>query len=148
GVTEAKRAIILNVDTTFFRLFGARMLAGRSFAASDVPLPAADRPVIVSRSFVTEFLGGGDALGRRVRYQGLDKDPRPWLTVAGVVEDFPEPIHNASESTRRGARMYQLAMPGELTDGLLTIRLSGQTPETFMPVLRRIATSVDPMLQL
>jgi putative ABC transport system permease protein len=33
-------------------------------------------------------------------------------------------------------------------DAQLTIRLSGQTPETFIPALRRIATSVDPMLQL
>jgi hypothetical protein len=147
-VTEAKRAVILNVDTSFFRLFGARMLAGRAFTASDVPLRYADRPVIVSRSFVTEILGGGEAVGRRVRYQSLGKGPQPWLTVAGVVEDFPSPIRNASESTKRGARMYQLAMPGELNDALLTIRLSGQTPETFMPALRRIATSVDPMLQL
>jgi len=149
-VTEAKRAVVLNVDTSFFRLFGARMLAGRAFTASDVPLRYADRPVIVSRSFVTEVLGGGQAVGRRVRYQSLGKDPRPWLTIVGIVEDFPTAIRNASESTKRGARMYQLAMPGELRDALLTIRLrgGGHTPETFMPALRRIATSVDPMLQL
>jgi hypothetical protein len=147
-VTEAKRAVILNVDTSFFKLFGARMLAGRAFTASDVPLRYPERPVIVSRSFVTEVLGGGDAVGRRVRYLSLGKEPQPWLTIAGVVEDFPSAIRNASESTKRGARMYQLAMPGELRDALLTIRLSGQTPETFMPALRRIATSVDPMLQL
>jgi putative ABC transport system permease protein len=147
-VTEAKRAVILNVDTSFFSLFGVRMLAGRSFTASDVPLRYADRPVIVSRSFVTEILGGGQAIGRRVRYRSLSKDPQPWLTIAGVVEDLPPAIRNASESTKRGARMYQLAMPGDLRDALLTIRLSGQTPETFMPALRRIATSVDPMLQL
>jgi predicted permease len=148
GVADAKRAIILNVDTSFFRLFGARMIAGRAFNASDVPLRSADRPVIVSRSFVTEILGGGEAVGRRVRYQSFSKDPQPWLTIAGVVEDFPPGNSNATESTKRGARMYQLAMPGELTDALLTIRLSGQTPETFMPALRRIAASVDPMLQL
>jgi putative ABC transport system permease protein len=147
-VTEAKRAVILNVDTSFFRLFGARMLAGRAFTASDVPLRYDDRPVIVSRGFVTEVLGGGQAVGRRVRYQSLSKETRPWLTIAGVVEDFPSPNHNASESTKRGARMYQLAMPGELRDAVLTIRLRGRTPETFMPALRRLATSIDPMLQL
>ncbi|MBW8868913.1 MAG: ABC transporter permease [Acidobacteria bacterium] len=148
GMTEAKRTVVLNVDTSFFRLFGARMLAGRAFAAGDLPLRSSDRPVIVSRSFVTEVLGGGEAVGRRVRYRSLGKQPNPWLTIAGVVEDFPSPIRNATESTKRGARLYQLAMPGELNDALLTIRLTGQTPETFMPTLRRIATSVDPMLQL
>jgi putative ABC transport system permease protein len=95
-------------------------------------------------------LGGGQAVGRRVRYQSLGKDPQPSLTIAGVVEDFPAGIRDASESSKRGARMYQLTMPGELRDALLTIRLrgGGHTPETFMPALRRIATSVDPMLQL
>ena len=148
GTTEPKRALVMDVDTSFFRLFGAGLVAGRAFAASDVPLRAADRPVIVSRSFVSEVLGGGDAVGRRVRYQAPGKDPQPWRTIAGVVEDFPPAIRDARESTRRGARMYQLAMPGEAREALLTVRLSGQTPEAFMPVLRRIATSADPMLQL
>ena len=147
-VADAKRAVVLNVDTTFFKLFGVPILAGRAFTAADVPLRYADRPVIVSRGFVTEVLGGGQAIGRRVRYQSFSKEPQPWLTIAGVVEDFPAPNRNASESTKRGVRMYQLAMPGELSDALLTVRLRGQTPETFMPALRRIATSVDPMLQL
>jgi putative ABC transport system permease protein len=44
--------------------------------------------------------------------------------------------------------MYQLQVPGEPSDGLLTIRLRGQTPEAFAPTLRRIAISVDPTLQL
>ena len=147
-VTEAKRATVMTVDTSFFNLFGVRMLAGRAFTASDVPLRDADRPVVVNRSFVAEVLGGGESVGRRVRYQSFSKDPQPWITIAGVVEDFPPGIRNASESTKRGARMYRLAMPGELNDALLTIRLSGQSAETFMPTLRRIATSVDPMLQL
>ena len=44
--------------------------------------------------------------------------------------------------------MYHLAEPGERPWPLLTIRLRGQTPEAFAPTLRRIAMSVDPMLQL
>ena len=44
--------------------------------------------------------------------------------------------------------MYHLEMPGDLPGGLLTIRLRGRTPEGFAPTLRRVATAVDPMLQL
>jgi putative ABC transport system permease protein len=148
AVTEAKRVTVMTVDTGFFKLFGARVLAGRAFTAADVPLRYADRPVIVNRSFVDELLGGREPVGRRVRYQSTSKDPQPWMTIAGIIEDFPSVNRNASESSKRGARLYRLAMPGELTDALLTIRLRGQTPEAFMPTLRRIATSVDPMLQL
>ena len=44
--------------------------------------------------------------------------------------------------------MYHLAMPGESDGAMLTVRLRGQMPEAFAPTLRRVATSVDPMLQL
>jgi putative ABC transport system permease protein len=44
--------------------------------------------------------------------------------------------------------MYHVVGPGELTDAMLTIRLRGLSPETFAPTLRRITTSVNPMLQL
>jgi hypothetical protein len=147
-VADALRSTVMMVDTSFFRLFGARMLAGRAFGPSDVPLRDVDRPVIVNRSFVEEILGGKEAIGRRVRFQSLSRTPEAWHTIAGIVENFPPAIRDLEGSSTRNARMYQLAMPGELNDALLTIRLTGRTPETFLPTLRRIATSVDPMLQL
>lgn len=148
AVTEAKRATAMAVDTSFFRLFGARVIAGRAFTAGDVALRAGDRPVIVNRSFVTEILGGGQPIGRRVRYPSTSKDAAPWITIAGVIEDSPSTVRGPSGSSMGGARIYHLTVAGERSDALLTIRLSGRTPETFMPTLRRIATSVDPTLQL
>jgi putative ABC transport system permease protein len=134
------------VDTGYFSLFGARVLAGRNFAASDAALPEVDRPVIVNRSFATELLGGGDPVGRRVRYQRYGDDVMRWHTIVGVVEDFPASIKSPADGTAR--TMYNLAMPGEWNNALLTIRLRGQTPEGFAPMLRRVATATDPMLQL
>ncbi len=66
-------------------------------------------------------------------------------TIAGVVEDFPAGFKLVGQS---GARVYALVTPGERQSGLLAVRLRGQTPEEFAPTLRRIATSVDPMLQV
>ena len=134
------------VDTGYFGLFGARFLAGRNFTASDGALPDIERPVIVNRSFVTELLGGGDAVGRHVGYQEYGDDAMRWHTIVGVVEDFPASVKNPAEETAR--TMYNLAMPGEWSTALLTVRLRGQTPEGFAPTLRRIAISTDPMLQL
>jgi hypothetical protein len=39
-------------------------------------------------------------------------------------------------------------MPGELNNALLTVRVQGQSPNAFAPMLRRIALSINPMLQL
>jgi putative ABC transport system permease protein len=141
-----QRVRVGTVDTSYFGLFGVRAVAGRTFAAADAALPDTDRPVVVNRSFVTEVLGPGDPVGRRVRYRSYGDDVNPWHTVAGVVEDFPAGVRTPGEGSAR--MMYRLEVPGESAGGLLTIRLRGQTPEAFASSLRRIATSVDPVLQI
>jgi len=142
----AERVRTITVDTGYFSLFGVRVLAGRDFAAADAALPPGDRPVIVNRSFVAELIGGGDPVGRRIRYQSEGDEVYPWVTIAGVVEDFPAGVKSPDETSPR--TMYHVMVPGEWGSAKLTVRLRGHTPEAFAPTLRRIATSIDPMLQL
>ncbi|HEX6053188.1 MAG TPA: ABC transporter permease, partial [Gemmatimonadaceae bacterium] len=142
----SQRVRVSMVDTSYFRLFDVRVLAGRGFVAADAALREDQRPVIVNRSFVTEVVGPGDPIGRRVRYVDQGGEVMPWHTIAGVIEDFPPGVKSPDEASAR--TMYHLALPGERLYPLLTIRLRGQTPEAFAPTLRRIATSIDPMLQL
>jgi predicted permease len=142
----AQTAGVMTVDTSYFAMFGVRVLTGRGFEAADVPLRETERPVIVNRSFVTELIGSGDPIGRRVRLRSYDSNVNPWHTVVGVIDDFPAGIQTLEETSARA--MYQLAMPGERSGALLTVRLRGQTPEAFAPTLRRTAMSIDPMLQL
>ena len=144
--TVAQRVRINWVDTSYFSLFGARVIAGRGFSTEDLTLPWRERPVIVNRSFVTDFLGGGEAVGRRVRYRSNTDEVLPWYTIAGVVEDFPADVKTPGEGNTR--IMYHLEAPGESQGAMVTIRLRGQNPEAFGPTLRRIASSIDPMLQL
>ena len=92
GEASGVQARFNSVDDTFFEVFGARLLAGRSFEASD--FGRGRTPVIVNRSFVTEILGGGNGLGRRVRYRDTEQTryaaPPPGShEIVGVVEDFP-----------------------------------------------------------
>jgi predicted permease len=142
----SRRVRVAVVDTSYFRLFGVRLLAGRGFAAADGPLSGRDRPVIVNRTFVTELLGAGDPIGRRVRYRSFGDEEQPWHTIAGVVDDFPAVLETDGEASE--GTVYLLGMPGESSNAMVTIRLRGQTPEAFAPTLRRVAISVDPMLQL
>jgi putative ABC transport system permease protein len=138
---------VLDVDTRYFGLFDVPVLAGRNFAPADAALDPRDRPVIVNRSFVTEILGGRDPIGRRVRGRSHDDDVKPWHVVVGVVEDFPLEIEGTGPTIR--PRMFRPSVPGASDGGgLLTVRLRAQTPEAFAPTLRRLAASVDPMLQL
>ena len=133
-----------DVDASYFDVFGVRVVAGRGFGPADAAL-ATNRPVIVSRSFVAEVLRGGEAVGRRIRYRTDGDSVRPWLDIVGVVEDFPAGFRNPGETS---ARVYHLATPGELRGGVLHVRLRGQDPQAFIATLQRVATSVDPTLQL
>jgi hypothetical protein len=141
-----ERVRVSVVDANYFALFGVRLVAGRTMTLADAALSASARPVIVNRSFATELLGAGDPIGRRVRYRGYNGKVNPWLTIVGVVEDFPLGVKTPGFPITR--TMYCLTVPGELTDAKIAIRFRGQSPETFAPTLRRIATSVSPMLQL
>ena len=62
-------------------VLGIRMLSGRFFTDADNggSLPV----VVVNRTFVNRYLGGGDALGRQFRFGHV---PRT-VTIVGVIED-------------------------------------------------------------
>ena len=142
-----QRVRVLSVDTSYFGVFGMRTIAGRGFASADAALPPGDRPVVVNRAFVTELLGGrGGPVGRRVRLPSSADTANPWHVVVGVVDDSRVAVREPGET---GARLYRVTTPAELGgNSRLVIRLRAQTVEGFTPTLRRIATSVDPMLQL
>jgi hypothetical protein len=81
-----------------------------------------------------------------VRNRSSADTENPWHVVVGVVDDSRVALRDPGDT---GARLYRVTTPGELGgNSLLTIRLRAQTVEGFTPTLRRIATSVDPMLQL
>ena len=99
---------IMRAEPELFDALGLPVLAGRKFEATDVASGAA--AIIVNQSFVRKVLGGGDALGRRVRRVARDADGRPeavqqenWFTIVGVVPDFPAVI----DQTDLTPKIYQ-----------------------------------------
>jgi predicted permease len=135
-------AYVNSVDETFFEVYGARFLAGRSFDASDVG--PGRTPVIVNRSFVTEVLGDTNALGRRIRYRDPESPaqretallrrsaPREggWHEIVGVVENFPRSHDDPT--------MFH-PMTGAVHPVSLTIR----APSGIGPAARRLREAVS-----
>jgi hypothetical protein len=100
-------ADVNSVDRAYFQVFGVRFLAGRGFEAGEFGKGSAS--VIVNRTFVVENIGGGPALGRRVRYLPRDENGRPaplspWSVIVGVVDDFPA-------NNERPVMYYPMASP-------------------------------------
>src|SRR5690606_17905469 len=92
------------VDPGYFDVFGLRLLGGRGLNAGDVAAPDGSSAVVVNQAFVDQVLGGGAALGRRIRQRpasgnGSVGGEEPWLEIVGVVENmFVNTIDNGRPS--------------------------------------------------
>jgi putative ABC transport system permease protein len=73
----------------FMEAIGARAIAGRLFTRADF-VGGAARVAIVNQPFVEKFLGGRNAIGRRIRIhrRGQSATPPAWHEIIGVVPDL------------------------------------------------------------
>jgi predicted permease len=144
-----------DVDVDFLGMFGARVLAGRTFTSSDrrqrrdnvyitsdVP-----RPVVVNQTFVSRVLGGDDALGRRVRLAAVGTPARPgsWYEIVGVVSDLHS---NTLQRERVPPVLYRMLDAGVAAGTNVFLRLSSGTPSSHESRLREIAAAIDPTLRV
>lgn len=141
------------VGLDFFDAFGLSVVGGRAFHSGDTEEGAT--AVVVNRTFVEEVLGGGNAVGRRIRYargyraggiermpQGVERDR--WYEIVGVVTDL---LAGPIEPDSYGARLYHASAPGGIYPASVIVRMRRATPAALVPQFREIATSVDPALQ-
>jgi len=144
GTTAAAARVVAlssGVAPNYFDVFGARVLAGRPFGPGD----ASDgTTAVVSRSFVRLVLGGGAALGRRVRSTAVGAGdtvpPGPWLEIVGVVDDLY--VESGEPEFQRPA----IYLPKTLGAAPVTIavRTRGMDPDALVPGLWEIAGKVAP----
>jgi predicted permease len=138
---------IARVGPGYFGVLGGELLGGRALTSADVEAasdPGAPRVGVVNESFVRHVLGGGNAVGRRIRHtEGYGVDgPRPWLEIVGVVED----LGTVSEDPQNLSAAYEPLPNGAAPRYLIVHPRAG--PEAFAPRLRALAADVDPALQL
>jgi hypothetical protein len=134
-----------SVDLDFFRTLDAPIRAGRGFDSGD---PESDpRPVIVNRAFVDEVLGGGNPVGRRVRYAApAGQEPGPWHEIVGVADNLGM-IGGDGFYPEDEPGIYHPLARGETYPLDVAIRVRG-APESFASRLRTLAAAVDPGLRL
>ena len=135
---------VLHVGVDFFDAFDVPLLTGRPFGSGDVGATA----IIVNHSFVSEVLGGADALGRRLRYvadNAATNEPARWHDIVAVVGDFPA---TPALPGRTQARLYHPVATGDLAARRLAVHVRPDGREAFESRLRAIAAAVDPTLRI
>jgi putative ABC transport system permease protein len=125
------------VSGGYFRAMGLRLVAGRTFAATD----DADAPgvIVINETLARQCWPGENTLGKRIK---LDRDPKaPWATVVGIVSDARQlGLHEPPPGT-----IYipypQFPLP------FTTVAVRSALPEgAVAAMLRADLTSLDPNL--
>ncbi|HVS51727.1 MAG TPA: ABC transporter permease [Opitutaceae bacterium] len=128
-------AALASVTPDFFATLGLRIVAGRSFAASD----RSDTPAvtIVNETMARAFFPGASPLGKRLRHP----DDPVWREIIGVVADA-----NPAATLDVGGPGYQMYRPLAQNPGgslVLAVR-SHSAPEALVPLIRSAIASLNP----
>ena len=73
------------ISGDYFRALGVPLVGGRSFLASDDSV--APHLAVINETFARQMWPGRDAIGKRIRFLGMDEHNEVWLTVVGVARD-------------------------------------------------------------
>jgi putative ABC transport system permease protein len=130
------RARTATAELDFFRVVAPRVRSGRTL--TQVDFAEDQRMAMVNEAFVTEVLGGEDAVGRQIRGFSPEGDPgRPWTEIVGVVPDELTGAAGADPQV-----YFPLSGAGTYPIRLL-IEVDGD-PETLAPRLQAIAAEAEP----
>jgi putative ABC transport system permease protein len=149
--SPAGHAVVFNqVAPGFFGVLGVPVLAGRGLASGDGSEAAT--AVVVNRTFARRVLGGGDPVGRRIRYAAMPAwadagavETGRWYEVVGVVEDLHA---NRLDGDVVQPGVYHAVAAGRVHPLLLAVRVRAGTPAGFTARLREVAAALDPALRL
>jgi predicted permease len=141
---EVQRATI---DLHFLRTFDLELLGGRPFRAGDQEQGATD-VVLVNRAFATRVLGGGAALGLRLRYQSETSRNSPverWYEIVGVVEDIER---NPFGRDLAQPRVYHPMTTVASGRARVAVRIEGSMQQALAKRLPGLAAALDPTLRI
>ena len=124
------------VSPHYFETLGVRVLAGRTFAATD----NADRPnvVIINETMARRFWPNESAVGKRIGRPGANPN---WREVVGVVNDvrFPARLNEPYTRLQAFLPLTQQTWPSVN----IALRIS-TAPEALTSALRSAVAELDP----
>ena len=118
------------VAPRYFAVMGTRLLRGRDFDARDT---AVGKSVVVNETMAKRLAGNGEAVGRWIRVEGVDRE------VIGVVED-------GKYRSLRDEPIPFMYLPSGAA-GILAIATAGD-PTAVSEAVRRTVTQAVPQLRV
>jgi putative ABC transport system permease protein len=141
-------ALVTHVSPEYLDLYDVPVLEGRRLGPGDADTAAT--AVVVNQAFVRRFLGDGNAVGRRVRYDapedpGGPPAPERWYEIVGVVGDF---YSNRIDPEGIRPVLFHPLVPERFGAASVSVRVRGGSAGDYQARVRRLAAAVDPTLGL
>jgi putative ABC transport system permease protein len=134
------------VSDDYFRTLGIRLLAGRSFEATDAF--GGERVALVNRSLAERYWPGESALGKRMRAVSMESEVAggaEWLRIVGVVGD----VRHWGHEEQPMPEMYVLHRQLRTSLTMAMTLVVGAEPRRTGEIHRAVraeAASIDPVL--
>ncbi len=129
-----------SVDTDYFRVLGAPIVAGRGFGRTDSPESG---HVIVDRDTAEFFWGTENPIGRRFRLDADDESP--WLTVIGLIGD----LKLLGQDDRHGTMDIFYPLPSGRARSFMSLVIgAGIDPTALLPSIRGAVRALNPDLPI
>jgi putative ABC transport system permease protein len=133
------------VAPNLFDIFGVNVIAGRTLTAADANTTA----IVVDQRFADAL--GGEVLGRRIRYSGVDPDgapqSSPWHEIVGIVPVFSDSFTAFISFNPPRGRIYHAGSTKQLHPAVMVVRVASGGSGQWTPRLRELTASIDPTLK-
>ena len=124
------------ISPGYFRTMGIRLLAGRSFTASDIA--GSPHVIIVDEAFAKKYLGN-NPLDHRIQHDPGTKAPPEWMQIVGVVST----AHDMNPQMGTSGEIYFPAAQVDYFYNASFVARTSANPLAMVPALRRAIWSVD-----
>ena len=118
----------------YFQTMGISILKGRPFNDQDI---AGSKPVvIVNETMARRYWANGDALGKRIRFEGpLDK--APWMEVVGIAQDVKHELNLPVTSD------YYLPHAQDAWNAMVLVARTSTEPGAMAAPIRQQVLAID-----
>jgi putative ABC transport system permease protein len=125
-----------SVSPEYFSVLRTGLLAGRLFQEADND--KSQRVAVVNEALARKYWHGADAIGHRVRFQGVPGQPNPWIEIVGIAND----VRSDALDLPSAPHIY-LSADQFPSRALVVLARSTADPEMLGSLIRREVQAVD-----
>ena len=127
---DAAQAHYHVISEDYLRVLGIALVSGRSFEAADDS--TAPHVTLVNETLARQLWPNEDAIGKRIRFRGMDAHNETWLTVVGVARD----VRQIALDARPVPQVYVAYRQRPERTGAMSIVVRTGTPQAIAAAVR------------